>query len=197
MLESAVNMLTIPLSEFSADAGMRWPNGNRSSEGCPSGVFPCDGRSRWIAITVRNDDEWIRLCNVLGRDGEMLAWATEDARRDDEERLEEALASLTGERDGEVLAAQLADVGVPAHVVEDLAGIADDAHLAAREYWQTVDQLGVGRKRYSGAPVRFVGTPSKLTRAPALGEHTIPILCDLLALGESDIRALMQEGVLA
>ena len=36
--------------------------GNRDSSMAPHGVYPARGADRWVAIAVRTDDEWQRLC---------------------------------------------------------------------------------------------------------------------------------------
>ena len=42
--------------------------GNRDPEQAPQGVYPCRGEERWLAITVRDDDEWTALARRIGRD---------------------------------------------------------------------------------------------------------------------------------
>ena len=41
----------------------------------PHGVYRCQGVNRWCAITVWNDQEWRRFCDILGHP----PW-TQDAR---------------------------------------------------------------------------------------------------------------------
>lgn len=49
-----------------------------------------------------------------------------------------------------------------------------------------------------GAPATYVGTPRAVpARAPALGEHTAPVLAEVLGLADHEIGALLQAGVIA
>jgi crotonobetainyl-CoA:carnitine CoA-transferase CaiB-like acyl-CoA transferase len=198
MLESVVNTLSIPWAEFMRTGRVPPRRGNRSYEGVPHGVFPCKGSSSWIAISVRDDSEWRNFCNVLShRNAAVGRWSTEQGRRADEDGLEADVGRWTSQEEGEELASRLRNAGVPAHVVQDLGDVAADPHLTARRFWRMASQSGVGRRRYSGPPVKFDGTPSRLARAPRLGEHTIPVLKELLGMPDSEIRSLMNQDVLA
>ena len=42
--------------------------GNRDASMAPHGVYPARGTDRWVAIAVRDDDEWKRLCRAARLD---------------------------------------------------------------------------------------------------------------------------------
>ena len=46
--------------------------GNRDPQMAPHGVFRCAGEQRWVAIAVRDDDEWQRFAATIG----LRSWPT-------------------------------------------------------------------------------------------------------------------------
>ena len=41
--------------------------GNRHAWKAPQGVYLCDGADAWVTVAVESDDQWARLCEVIGR----------------------------------------------------------------------------------------------------------------------------------
>ena len=39
--------------------------GNRHPSRAPQGVYKCIGDNQWIAISIRNDNDWKNLCNLF------------------------------------------------------------------------------------------------------------------------------------
>ena len=59
-----------------------------------------------------------------------------------------------------------------------------------------IDDPRVGEYRFARTSPRLSATPHLPARAaPALGEHTRPILEELLGYGAGDVDALIAEGV--
>ena len=83
----------------------------------------------------------------------------------------------------------------PVYTAED---VFDDPHIAARHMLVTVDDPVAGPRKYARTPVHLSAAPEIPTDpAPGLGEHTRPILHDLLGYSEGDIKRLAEEGVVA
>ena len=67
---SQVENMICHIGDLMMDAAMhqrvpsRW--GNRSPDFAPQGVYPCAGHDAWVALTVRDDDEWRSFRRVLG-----------------------------------------------------------------------------------------------------------------------------------
>jgi crotonobetainyl-CoA:carnitine CoA-transferase CaiB-like acyl-CoA transferase len=57
--EAALHFLPRPLISKPAIPAAR---SNSDETMAPHGVFPAAGTDRWVAIAVRNDHEWQRLC---------------------------------------------------------------------------------------------------------------------------------------
>jgi 2-methylfumaryl-CoA isomerase len=64
------------------------------------------------------------------------------------------------------------------------------------EMWQLVEHPGVGRYLMPGTPLNFSAIPrAPVRRAPVLGEHTEPVLSDLLGLSTAEIGRLERDGI--
>src|SRR5262249_35733254 len=74
---------------------------------------------------------------------------------------------------------------------EDLV---EDAHLADRGFWKTVDHPELDRSFvYPGEAAIFNGSPWRIScRAPLVGEHNVEILCGELGLSHAEL-ALFDE----
>ncbi len=66
------------------------------------------------------------------------------------------------------------------------------------ELFREVDQPNIGTYLTPGSPIAFGGSlPVEPAPAPALGEHTEPILAEILGLTPAEIGALHDDGVVA
>jgi len=81
--------------------------------------------------------------------------------------------------------------------VNSARDVADDPHLAAREYFVEVEHPGAGLLRYPGAPYRHARTPWRIDwPAPAVGEHNGEIYGRELGLSAERLRALADAGAI-
>ena len=73
----------------------------------------------------------------------------------------------------------------------------NDAHLAERKFFATVENVEAGALKYAGAPYKFSKTPWALNRpAPLLGEHNEEIYCGRLGYSKEDLVMLHRAGVI-
>ena len=80
--------------------------------------------------------------------------------------------------------------------VNTAAAVANDPHLAARNYFVSLEHPGAGALRYPGAPYRHTETPWSITRpAPRVGEHNQEVYCGELGLTDAVLRDLTQRGI--
>src|SRR3546814_292031 len=101
--------------------------GNRDDGAAPRGVYPCAGEDRWIAISVRSDDDWRALCSELGEPGlNRAGWKTVVGRESDQDHIDTVLAEVTRRRDGEALMRGMQAQGVAAGVVQTAADVLED-----------------------------------------------------------------------
>ena len=91
----------------------------------------------------------------------------------------------------------LEEEGVPSGPVYSAEDVFEDPNIAAREMLVTVDDPIAGPRKYARSPLHLSAAPEILTTpAPQLGEHTRPILQDLLGYDNNDIDQLSEQGVI-
>lgn len=120
------------LGEFIMDYTINGHNtptqGNRHRWHAPHNVCPCRGGDNWIAIDVGTDEEFAALCRVLEAQDMVQdpRFVSAQARRTHVETLDDALSTLTRERDKEQLFHALQAAGVCAAPVRDRNSIIED-----------------------------------------------------------------------
>ncbi len=197
--EVVVNMLGDRLAAESLAPGSVGPLGNRSQRGVPWGCYRCEGEDEWCVINVRSDEEWVSLCDALGRsdwvrDGQL---ATVDGRRAREDEIDAGVEEWTRTRSNRDVMERLQAAGLPCGAVAHGRFHHEDPHLAARRFLQPVEQPGLGALVFEGPAFRGSDLPDPIVRgAPALGEHTRAIAEEDLGLAADEIDSLVERGVL-
>jgi formyl-CoA transferase len=190
----ALNERMVTLYSFTGQS----PERGRLQHLYPRGAFRCqDG---YLALNVPDDIQWGRMCEAIGRedlkDDPRTADGTARAANADFVRpiIEEWLADKTRAQ----AVSLLEERGVPSGPVYTAEDVFNDPHIAARHMLVTVDDPVAGPRKYARSPVHLSAAPEIPTdSAPGLGEHTRPILSDLLGYSEGDIERLASEGVVA
>lgn len=93
----------------------------------------------------------------------------------------------------------LDEADVPHARVLSIGEALEQPYARERHLVRNLDQPDVGTVRVSGPVIKFLASDdeSELGHAPALGEHTRPILRDLLGLTTSEIDELVDLGVVS
>jgi crotonobetainyl-CoA:carnitine CoA-transferase CaiB-like acyl-CoA transferase len=200
-LEALLNVGFAPLLDWELNGRLRERLGNAHPSMAPHGCYPCLGRDAWVAITVTNDDEWTRLCRVLGDHplASEARFATVLGRIEHRAELDELLADWTRDQEASALAARLQAAGVASGPVLDMGQVASDSQLAERGLLRTIDHSEIGPyPYYYGARARFPGLelePRK--RAPCYGEDNAYVLTHLLGVSKAELERLERDGVIA
>ena len=200
-VEGGIVCLTETILTWTANGDILTRAGNRSRHAAPHGVFRCadrDGKERWVAIAIHDDDDWRRLVRAIGEP----AWTSDRAlatttgrlaRADDIER---ALEEWTRTRKSETIAAELQAAGIDATPVEDFGDLHDDAQLAHRQHFPEVEHAVLGRHPVETHAMRFSAMAPKIRLpAPRLGEHTEHVLTSLLGMERAEYERLRDAGI--
>ena len=205
-VESVVNVLGTAVPNYLANGEVETRSGNRSRIASPHGAFRCqddptsvNSEDRWVAIACRTEEQWRALCDAFGHPeaASDARFTTLDARKANEDALEELVGSWTRDRRAEDIMELLQSRGVPAGVVQNSQDLLDrDPHMKARGYYQYLDHPETGRAAYDGPCARLSKTPG-FHRAPAplLGQHTMEVCERVLGLTTDEVADLMAEGV--
>lgn len=197
--ETSIAVLAEGILEQSMNGWQPPRCGNRDPWMAPHGVFRCAGEQSWVAIAVRDDQEWRRFATVIGEPalGTDPRFATLGARKANEDELESLVTRWTVTRASEEVVASLQAAGIPAFSSMSNEALAKDPHLCASGFFTYPDHPEVGPLQHAGIPWRMSGTPVKVRRpAPCLGEHTEDVLRRVLGYTEAEIAALREEKVL-
>lgn len=151
-----------------------------------------------ILIGVQSDNGWRALTvDVFGRpelaDDPRFRTNTDRVRHRAD--CDAAVAELSRRWTSAELSERLAQCGVPAAAIGDVAAATAHPQLRARNRWR---RIGTEHGRVDALlpPVTFADHEAPMLDVPALGGHTRPILAEL-GLDEAAVSALFTAGVVA
>ncbi|MCI0890274.1 MAG: CoA transferase, partial [Chloroflexi bacterium] len=173
--------------------------GNRDRHMAPHGVYPAAGEDLWVAIAVRDDDQWHALCDVIGKP-ELTSdprFSTLEARLANQDALDDTLSEWTGERNKGEVEALLQARGVPAHALASSAEALLDPQLIHRGHFVQLEHDIHGTTTVEGSRFRLSRTPAKIEHsAPTFGQHNFHVLETILGYDTDRIADLAAAGVL-
>lgn len=187
-----------PVIEYSLTGTVRPREGNRHRV-YAQGVYPTALADEWVAISVRNDDDWFALLGAIDRDElrDDPRFATSEARRQHHDEFDEVVARWTCSRPAEDLLAMLVQHRIPAERLLAADEMYDVEQLDARGFYQDLNHPITGRQRFPGWPFQISPGPAHhhRTAAPTLGQHNAEVL-GALGLSDAEIAALREQSVI-
>ena len=87
---------------------------------------------------------------------------------------------------------------MPAGPVNDLKQVFEDPQIVEREMQVALPLPDApdGLLKLIGNPIKFSETPVTYRRPPpAMGEHSVEVLAEVLGLSEAEVQALVAKGV--
>ena len=197
-IEATLQFFSPTILDFTVNGEEGGRRGNRGLEAAPHGVYPCRGEDTWCAVSVRTDAQWDALATAMGGP----AWTAEPRfasfleRHRNAEALDALIGAWTAPQDAVELQEALQAAGVPAAKVNDARDLHEDPQLVHRGHFTMLDHPRMGDYPTTTPAFDIEGAPPRFTRAPLLGEHTVEVCRDLLGMGEDEIDALRERGVL-
>jgi len=172
--------------------------GNIAFTGSSTGVYTTsDGH---VAVSAgASDAVWRRFCGIIERADLTRdpGFATAAARRDRRDQIGAIIQAWTSKRPKAEVVSLLANAGVPAAPVNNVAEMVADPQVQAREMFVELDHPTYGRLKLTGSPLKMSETPGRVrTLAPMPGEHNEEIFCGLLAHSKDDLARWQAEGVI-
>jgi len=176
----------------------RSPAGNTHPRWSPQGVYRCLGADRWLAVSVRSDEEWAALCGVVGRPDLAARLPAADDRRRESSLVDGALGDWARTLPADLAAELLQEAGIPAGAVQDGRELVEhDPQLRARGFYVRMAHPAAGAFLHEGVPIRLTGTPGSIRRpAPLLGADTEEVLREVADLSPERLDRLREAGVL-
>ena len=198
--EAGIGALATDVLRESMRPGSVQPSGNSDEFEAPSGVFPCAGDDEWCVVSVRDSQDFKALCEAIER-RDLLGdarFADSAGRVAHREALDAALTAWTVRRSPQEVMELLQAWRVPAARMLRLDDYLQNPHFSARRLFRTFHQPGLDAPMITeNGPVAFSRLPEPdLRPAPFMAQHTVDIARSTLGLSESEIDALISDGVL-
>jgi CoA:oxalate CoA-transferase len=197
MVDALVSLLPTAVAQWMFGATPPMRSGNRHPLSTPFGAYRTkDGH---LVICVLNSGQFARLAACIGRPdlAQDPRFASDEARTRHEPILRAAIEDWLQHHSVDEAVSLLSTAGIPASAIEDAAEVFNGDYVAERALLPSVTHPTLGAIRVMEQPVHFNGLPRGRQRpAPALGEHTQPVLADWLGLTSDEIDAMMKAGAL-
>ncbi|MBA4024861.1 MAG: CoA transferase [Gordonia sp.] len=198
--DTALTQLGVQLVTQALSPGTAGVPGNSDPYAAPSGVYACAGDDEWCVVSVTEDLQWVRLCEVAG-----LADLAEDnaldsvaGRVENRLRIDDALGQWMSARSPVEAMTQLQSAGIPAGVMHRLPELLEDPQLVARDAYRRLDHdlLPSGLPAATRvAKFRHIPDPP-MRQAPLAGQQSRQICAEVLGLDDGAIDDLIDSGVL-
>ncbi len=198
--DTAIVQLGVELAEESLNPGSVVATGNSDAHAAPSGVYASAGDDEWCAVTVRDDDEWARLCAIIERpdlvdDPRFVTTEQRLAHRADADAL---VGEWVAERTPTEAMETLQEGGVPAGAMIRLPDLLTNPQLVQRKAYRQLSHPLLPMAMPTAVRVaHFSSIPdAPLRPAPLPGENTREIAAEILGLSDTEIDTLVDADVL-
>jgi crotonobetainyl-CoA:carnitine CoA-transferase CaiB-like acyl-CoA transferase len=198
LLDSLITALDNLGERYTVGGEILTRKGNISFAGSSSGVYPTtDGH---VAIAAGSSNlVWRRFCQIIGKPelADDPKFANTAARRTYQAETAAIIQGWTGERTKAEVVSTLAEGGVPAAPVNNVAEMVADPQIQAREMFVEVEHPIYGPVKITGTPLKLSETPGRVERlAPLPGEHNEEIFVGLLGHSKEDLARWQADGVI-
>ncbi|MBW2712815.1 MAG: CoA transferase [Deltaproteobacteria bacterium] len=174
--------------------------GNQSLWDSPQSCYPCLGEDRWCAITIANQEQWNRLCELIGQSD----WAHDprfenaSERRHHSDLIDAAITAWTASRDVFEVMKTLQAAEIAAGVVQTTEDqFKRDPHLAERNYFEEIPHKTKGTVTATGIPLGLTSTPGRTTNSgAAVGRDNAYVFKEIVGLSEEEFLRLEQAGAI-
>jgi len=199
-IEAATTFLSPVILDYTVNRRVAKRSGNCASYAVPHSSFPCKGPGRWIAISIRSNEEWESLVDAIG-DADWLKderFQSVSGRRENEEELNRLIGQWTVGYCVEALFQLLQSNGIPSGIVQNCHDdLFRDPQLKHRRHFRYLDHPEIGTHAYH-APAHILSkTPNHIHKAgPTLGEDNEYVFSEILGYTDDEIGDMLVEGVI-
>jgi crotonobetainyl-CoA:carnitine CoA-transferase CaiB-like acyl-CoA transferase len=200
MIETVLNVTAIQPMEAEVFGVTLSRRGNRGHGWAVQNLYRCAGDDDWVAVTVRTDDQWQALVDVMGGP----SWTDDDrfgtvmGRQAHADEIDRQLQDWFGDQDLCRAVDDLAAVGIPVAPVVSPSLVTENDQLNDRGFLETLEHPRTGSGRYPRPPFApLAGQRAWLMRPPpTLGEHNDEVLRDICGLTDQELARLASAGVI-
>jgi crotonobetainyl-CoA:carnitine CoA-transferase CaiB-like acyl-CoA transferase len=198
LLDCSVAVMTNLAMQYLISGEVPVRRGNGGNGGVPAEAYPClDGN---VYISASTDQQYFRLCDVLGRPdlAQEERYRTQRGRMQHRTELVATVGELVSRFRLKDLLEGCAKASVPAAPIHNQKEVFEDPQIRARGMQVEIPHPEAGALKIVANPIRFREHPiTQYTAPPAIGEHTRDILSTYLGLDNEAINNLITSGVVA
>lgn len=199
MLDVMVAFSTIQGMNYLATGQNPVRLGNAHPNIVPYQVFRTSNGS--ILLAVANDDQFKRFCALAGLDHLPAdeRFSTNPKRLANRAALLPTLEAAVASKTSEFWLKELEAHNVSCGPINNLDQVFDNEHVKARGMKIEMEHPAAGSAKVPliRSPMRLSKTPTSERHAPPmLGQHTDEVLGDLLGMGDTELSALRNDGVI-
>jgi len=183
------------------DAPLRRGRDNWWPGQAPAAMFPCKpgGLDDYCFVYAGDDvpGAWESLLRIIGRE-DLIGderYSTHARRYERRAEVNALVEGWTLQRTKYEVMNTLAPQGVVAGAILNAKDVFSDPHLRERGMIASVDQPDRGKWELIGSPIKLTESPTEITAAPRLGQHTAEVLEEFLSYSHEKIQALKTDGV--
>jgi crotonobetainyl-CoA:carnitine CoA-transferase CaiB-like acyl-CoA transferase len=196
LLDCQVSLLTYVAQYYWADGRVPGRVGSGHASVVPYQAFPT--RDGHVVVAVFAEKFWRGFCRAIDRP-DLAADARFDSNPRRVEHREELVPMLEGLFQAQTTAEwldRLQREGVPAAPINTVDRVVQDPQVLLRDMVVELEHPTLGALKTLGTPIKPGSAPFRPSAPPALGEHTEPVLRELLGYTPQRIDALRQQGVI-
>jgi crotonobetainyl-CoA:carnitine CoA-transferase CaiB-like acyl-CoA transferase len=196
--ECSIHLLGPAVLDYTVNGRVQTRRGNERAEYAPTGVYPCAGADRWVALAAPTDRAWRALCEAAGQNWEKEdRFATAAARIANREALDAVIGGWTTAFEPGALENLLQGLGTPVHRVATSADVFADPQLEARGHIVRLEDPRLGPVPLETSRMRFSRTPATAAwPGPDVGQHNDYVLRELLGFSDEQITELVIDEAL-
>ncbi len=166
---------------------------NGSPEMSPHGAFKCAGNNSWIAIAIRNEEDWQTFCHVT----ENRAWLKRKEfsnlinRLQNKVLLHEAINNWSKKLEADEIETLLQSASIPAIKIASISDLKENFHLKYRSVFKEISRNQEEKDYFINTP--FIVNNHRIInsqKSPEFGQHNYHILTSILGLNEHEIEIL-------
>ena len=196
--ETSIGLIPEQVIGTSMNGARHTRRGNHSDRMAPHNNYRCRGDDGWVAIAVRSEEEWSRLCQVMGMpqlESDPRFTSLED-RTAAVDELDGIVSKWTATRDPMEITRLLQSKGIPSAPVSKATELADNPQLRQRRFIQSIEHPETGTQHYAGVAWRLSRTPGRIVGpSPKLGQHSLEVLKDYLGMRSEQVEDLVSLGI--
>lgn len=197
-VETSVHFLAPLLLDLQVNGREQTRCGNHEEYACPNNTYQCADDDHWVAVTVLDDEQWVRLCSAMGN-AEMASdsrFATLAGRQRLRHEIDASIGAWMSTLPSREAMATLQAAGVSAGIVARASDLLADPQLAARGFFRRLEHKEIGEHAVLTQSFRMDDiVPGPWRAAPLLGEHTHDICSEVLELSAQEIADYAASGV--